>query len=151
MTTDYKNLTFFEAAAVILIVVGVGIIGFQIFVSLPESTQVSLASAIQVFDIKDATVHAWQTDVAVSSAVFTGVKQFQERFYLAAAELMRPVTDGIRQGIDDASVAYNSFTEGFVRLSDSLASNYQGNHVRSGVETSAGGKIMGAYIEQLSQ
>ncbi len=155
MKTDYKNLSLFEAAVVVLIVVGLGLISLQIFIALPEGSRTQLGSALQVFEMSDAVAEVVKTHEIVNRYVFKGVGEFYNEFYLAMSEVLVPVGEGI---LDTTAVAQRtvaaggSFMKEFVQLSDYLASNYANNNTAvTGVEAGAGGKIMGAYLEKLSQ
>jgi hypothetical protein len=56
MTTDYKKLTRYEAALIGMIVLGLAIIGFEIFSSLPGSAQASIKQGMAVLDIHESVV-----------------------------------------------------------------------------------------------
>jgi hypothetical protein len=162
MTTDYRNLSFFDAAAVVMIMVGVSIIGFQIFISLPEQSQADLASAFEVLEMSDAIAEAWQAQLTAHELVFSGMGEFYKEFNVALVETVAPVVEeGTRVSAETySSVAYSyeaavdgiiAAANGFVEVSESLASNYQDNYVSPGVEAGVGGKVMGAFVERLSE
>lgn len=56
MTTDYKKLTRYECALIGMIVLGLAIIGFEIFSSLPINAQVSLKQGMAVLDIHESVI-----------------------------------------------------------------------------------------------
>jgi hypothetical protein len=147
MTTDYKKLTLFEAAVIVLCVAGIGLILFQLFVAMPTSAKNDLATSIQVFDMSDAMQHAFKNQAKVYGLVVGGVESFYAGFYFALVETFTPIA----QDINDARLAVSNLQVAVANLTDSLASNYQNNYVVSGVETDVGGKVMGTFIESFSQ
>jgi hypothetical protein len=144
MTTDYKNLTAFEMAAVFMIVIGISLIGFQVFISLPDQTKTEITTAVQILSMPDVL----DTQLEVNEFVFGGIKEFYNEFYIASYQL---VLDPVMDGIDRVSLNYQKFAAAFKEVSDSLASNYQNNYVQSGVEAGVEGNVLGAYLEKLSQ
>ncbi len=152
MQTDYKNLTLFEVASVIMIAIGIAIIAVQVIVTIgPDARETALVS-LAVLDMQETvadatssigTIISFYNDYAVGGTV-----AFMDKFYQASDELaFQPITQ-------DARVIYNSTEEVFISLvnfSDQLATNYQNNYVSHGVDASVGGQIMGAYIERLSK
>jgi hypothetical protein len=142
MTTDYKNLTLFEAASVLMVAFGVALIGFQMFLALPNEAKTEVASAIQVLEMS----HVWETQMEVNEFVFGGMEEFYKEFYIALVDVMEPVNSGVDQIADSYSQIAYAVTE----YSEMLASNYNHNYVSSGVETN-GGNVLGAFIEKLSQ
>jgi hypothetical protein len=56
MTTDFNKLTRYECALVGMIVLGLAIIGFEIFSSLPNSAQASIKQGMAVLDIHESVV-----------------------------------------------------------------------------------------------
>jgi hypothetical protein len=147
MTTDYKNLTFFEAAAVMMIAIGVALVGFQFFASLPEGGQAKIISAMQVFEMSDAAKEAWSVETTANEYVFAGMGDFYEQFYLALGEVAIPVADEVDATADNFARVANAF----VSVSDTIASNYKDNYAGPGVEAGMGGRVMGAYMERLAE
>lgn len=145
MTTDYKNLSRFEVAAVSMIAIGIALVGFQVFISLPDTAQAKIVDAMQVFEMSDAAQEVWAVEVAVDDFVFDGVEDFYEGMFVAIGEVAMPVADDFsKTGNNFAAVA-----RAFSSVSDNIALNYQDNYVESGVETDMGGRVMGAYFERL--
>lgn len=147
MTTDYKNMNFFETAAVGMIAVGIALIGFQVFIALPSQAQSKVVSAIQVLEMSEPLQEVWSVQVVVNDYVFNGVEDFYEELYIAVGEIALPVADEIEQTAN----VYARVAHSFAEFSDTLALNYNNNYVTSGVETSMGGRVMGSFIERLSE
>ena len=147
MTTDYKNLNYFEAAAVSMIAVGIALIGFQFFIALPTDAQSKVVSALQVFEMSEPLEEVWSVQVAVNEHVFDGVGDFYDEVYVAIGEIALPVADDIEATVK----TYARMAQTVAVYSDTLAANYQSNYVSSGVEASMGGRVMGAFVERLSE
>ncbi|MBX4188331.1 MAG: hypothetical protein KW793_04335 [Candidatus Doudnabacteria bacterium] len=144
----------FEGAAVVMIAVGIGLISMQLFLSLPENKQSKVASSFDVFEMSDAIASVWEVESTVNEYVFNGVEDFYKEFHVAFSDVM-PSPDAeiksIASTLKDVSVAYFEISDSLVHMSETLASNYENNYAVTGVEASVGGKIMGAYIERLSE
>lgn len=144
MTTDYKNLKSTEVLAVAMIAVGVALIGFQIFLALPEQSQSQVVASFQVLEISDAIAEAWQVEVKANDLVFNGVEDFYDEFYVAFMDM---VVEPIAHHLEQTAYAYNSFYEGVVTVSEQFAGNY--GYSQPGVEADRGGKVLGEYFETL--
>ena len=140
MTTDYKNLTPFEVAAVCMIFVGISLIGFQIFISLPDTARAEIVSSLEILSMPDA----FETQVEVNNFVFGSIEEFYRQFYIA---LYQQVLDPVMDGVDKISANYKTFAAAFMEVSESLASNYQSNYVQPGVEANGGGNVLGAFLD----
>jgi hypothetical protein len=84
MKTDFKKLTAFEGALVAMIVLGVAIIGFEIFTSLPTRMQVAFADAVQVFDMQEPVVQ----QAKLLEEVSLSMVRFYDEFNLAFIQTM---------------------------------------------------------------
>jgi hypothetical protein len=80
MKTDFKKLTAFEGALVSMIVLGIAIIGFEIYTSLPARTQVAFADAVQVFDMHEPVVQQVKLLNEVSLSMLRVYDQFNMAF-----------------------------------------------------------------------
>lgn len=147
MTTDYKNLSRFEAAAIVMIAVGIALIGFQFFTALPEGAQNNVVSALQVFEMSEPIAEVWSVQTTVYDYTVGGMGEFYEEFYVALGEIGAPVVEQVAA----TASTYANIAHAVAEYSDTLALNYQNNYVQSGVETSMGGRVMGAFIDQLSK
>jgi hypothetical protein len=145
MTTDYKNLSLFDAAAVSMIAVGIALAGFQIFLSLPQTVQTQVTSALQVFEMSGTVQEVWAIESAANNIVFNGVEDFYDGLFVAIGEVAMPVAEDMSEIAKNFSRIANAFTS----ISDNIALNYQNNYVVPGVEAGMGGKVMGAYVEKL--
>jgi hypothetical protein len=143
MQTNYQNLTAFEAAAVGMVVLGLALIGVQAWVVLPDQAKSDIVDALQVLDANDA----WATQMAVNEFVIGGVAEFNRQFYLSAVEVLGPVVTNAQA---DARRLAGAF-ESFLSWSDTLASNYQNNYALSGVEAGVGGRVLGEYIDKVTE
>ncbi|GEM_PF-3929077 len=143
MKTNYQNLTAFETAAVAMVLLGLALIGLQVWVVLPDEARTDIVDAVQILDARKA----WNTQLAVNEFVFGGMDAFLQQFSIAAVEVFQPVVDNTRVVAGHFRVAFESFTA----LSDTLASNYKNNYVQPGVEAGMGGKVLGAYLEKLAE
>lgn len=145
MTTDYKNLSLFEIAAVSMIAVGIALVGFQVFISLPDTAQAKVTSALQVLEMNEPAGEVWQIQTGVNDLVFHGTETIYNEVLVAIGEIASPVADDIVQTQENFALIARSLN----RISDNIALNYQNNYASSGVETGMGGKVMGAYFEKL--
>ena len=144
MTTDYKNLSLFEAAAVVMIVAGFALISFQVFVSLPSDARSSVVSSLDILAMPDAL----ETQLEVNEFVFGGIEQFYKEFYVASEQMvLKPLAKEARA----MAATFETIADTAADYGEILASNYQANYVQPGVEASVGVKVMGAYINQLSE
>jgi hypothetical protein len=147
MTTDYKNLSRFEIAAVSMIAIGVVLVGAQVFMSLPDTAQAKITGAFQVLEMSGATQEVWEVEMAANEIVFNGMEDFYKELYVAIGEMAMPMAENISKTADNFAAVARAVTS----VSDNIASNYQNNYVMSGVEAGMGGKVMGAYFERLAE
>jgi hypothetical protein len=145
MTTDYKNLSLFEAAAVVMISVGIALVGFQVFISMPDAAQAKVAAALQVLEMSDAAQEIWAVEQAANDIVFNGMEEFLDGFYVALGEVAMPIAGNLEETAGSFTAAMDALNE----VSEHIASNYQNNYVVPGVEGGMGGRVMGAYFEGL--
>jgi hypothetical protein len=144
MKTNYQNLTAFETAAIGMVVLGLGLISFQLFCAMPDQKQDTVVSALQVLDMRET----WQVQVEVTEAVFGGMESFHQEFYVAFGEVMVPVVKQAHGTMLAYASVLSSTVSAFGEYSDILAQSYQNNY-KPGVEAVSGGKILGAYLEKL--
>src|SRR3990167_11507637 len=83
MHTDYSNLKKYEAMIVVLILIGLGIVGCEVYLSLPDNIQVAILQAPQVFDMSEEIAQIGDT----VSMLYDGQAEFHQTFYVAFAEL----------------------------------------------------------------
>lgn len=145
MTTDYKNLSLFEAASIAMIAIGIALVGFQVFLSLPDSTQAKITGSFQVLEMSTAAQDIWGTVDLVNDVAFGGMEEFMEEFYIAMGEVAVPVADNVEQSANNFIALVNAVAV----ASDSIALDYQNNYAALGVEAGMGGRVMGAYFERL--
>jgi hypothetical protein len=145
MTTDYKNLNLFEIAAVSMIAVGIALVGFQVFMSLPQTAQTKVASALQVFEMSGAAQEVWSIESAANNIVLNRMEDFYDGLFVAIGEVAMPVADDVSEIAGNVSRIAHAFSG----ISDNIALNYQNNYATPGVEAGMGGKVMGAYVEEL--
>jgi hypothetical protein len=80
MQSYYKKLTAFEGALVVMIVLGVALIGLEIFVSLPARTQVAFTDAVQIFDMHDSVVEQAELLGQIPDSMIQVYQQFDLAF-----------------------------------------------------------------------
>ena len=95
MQTDFSKLRFFEAAIIGMIFLGLAIIGSEIYLSVPQSAQESIAFALEIFDLHEPiTEQAYQLQelIAVMEDVY---KEFNLAFIQTVEidELAISITD----------------------------------------------------------
>jgi hypothetical protein len=73
MKTNYNNLTFFEMCAVFAVVVGVGLICFEIYTALPQNEKAQVSGAFVMFDMHE--------DFAQSAIGFQSMAFFMQNYY----------------------------------------------------------------------
>src|SRR3954468_1254836 len=52
MKTNYHNLSGFEASVVFVAVLGLGLIGWEIYATLPTPTQTAVTESLAIFDVR---------------------------------------------------------------------------------------------------
>lgn len=149
MTTDYQKLTLFDVAAVFMVVIGLGLVSFQIYTALPESAQAKLSASVQILDVADAAREVVAVQSMVIDFAMTGSEDFYKEFYVASGEVLAPVADQTRSALASLRSAGSTVAQ----LADYMAAvktyNQQYDIARSGVEDTFGGRVMGAYFEKL--
>lgn len=151
MTTDYRNMSYFEAGAVFMIAVGIALIGFQFYVALPDETRTAINSSMDVFNLTEA----WETEKMVYGTFIGGLTDFYDEFYVASAQIMEPVVARAQTDYQTFATAFSSTYDAIAALSEDLAANYSYSYENNsftmpGVEAGAGGKVMGEYFERLT-
>jgi len=68
---------------VVLILIGLGIVGCEVYLSLPDNIQVAILQAPQVFDMSEEIAQIGDT----VSMLYDGQAEFHQTFYVAFAEL----------------------------------------------------------------
>jgi hypothetical protein len=145
MQTDYKNLNGFEVAAIFVAVIGVSLIGVQFYLALPSDVQVSVVAAVEVFNLNEQ----WQVQQEVNEFVFGGIEAFYDEFYIALADIAEPVIDqtvNLARDYRNAAYAVASYAD---YMSASYETNYYGFAQNN--DSSMGGRVMGAFIQKLSE
>jgi hypothetical protein len=145
MKTDYKNLSLFEIAAVSMIAVGIALVGFQVFISLPDTAQAKVTSALQVLEMSTPAQEVWQIQTSANDLVAQGTARIYSEVLIAIGEIAMPVTKDLEKIQENFALVARTLNG----ISDNIALNYQNNYASSGVETGMGGKVMGAYFERL--
>lgn len=112
MKTDYQNLSAFDTAVMMLIVIGVVIIAVSVYLGLNQPQQQKVISATSLLNLNESMVVADET----VSFVFDTSKKFLDEFYLAFIEIAT---------IDKNNFAFmeNSIQK-VLAYSDQLASDY---------------------------
>lgn len=131
MKTNYQNLTGFEAAAVFVAIIGIGLIGFEVYVTLPQRTQIEVVAAFEIFDVREPvakTVSAVDTVLAITEENF---KQFELAFIQ---------TFSFPEEIGEPLIA---FGDSFANYSEAIAANYMRNNFEF---QSDAGRVAGASI-----
>jgi hypothetical protein len=112
MKTNYQNLSLFEGLSVIVAVIGVALIGFEVYASCSSSVQSEIASAFSIFDIHE------QTSATISNIQFVmaTTQAFYDEFDLAFQQTFS-YPDQIGEPILHFASAVGTYA-------DSIAGNY---------------------------
>lgn len=130
-----------------MIIAGLALIGFQIITALPQDARAQVASSVEILDLSET----WQTSIEVNQIVFDGMGDFLEEFRVAFLEVATPSAESV-QGFQPLAAALNGMLQYTDQLAASFEFNYQVNsYVTPGVEAGMGGRILGEYIEKISE
>jgi hypothetical protein len=155
MTTDYENMNLFEAASVVMIAAGLALIGFQFFIALPEHSQQEILTSFNVFDLNETVADATLAYTFINDYGFNSMETFYDEFYKESYQLVvAPLVKDLKVQAQVYTALAHEVSDGFTDWSEYLASNYPSNVGKSvlpGVEANAGGKVMGAFYEKLSE
>jgi hypothetical protein len=137
METDYHKLNWFDASAVVVATIGVGLIGLIVLLALPQNLQKNLASAVQILDVRDGA----NEEVQVILAIFeTGdeVNQVSYRVFSKLALDYRKSLSLPKQ-VQIAIERFGEFSESVSSGTQQQAALVQVNAER--------GEVLGAFID----
>lgn len=149
MKTDFNRLTRFESALVVTIVLGLTIVGFEIFMSLPDHAQVTVGKSLGIFDVNE-TLQITQVGVGEILAV---TSQVQNMFalelanVLAISDELNLLADYANSGIEKTTLAVNAIysTETLVQSGKVL-----GESTYNTTFTECGKKVSNAEVIEIS-
>jgi hypothetical protein len=130
MKTNYNNLTSFEACIILIAVVGVALIGVQIYVSLSRTQQVAITDAFSMFDM-----HQEFAKISDNTQFTLGVMQsFYDQFDVAFVQTFSYP--------DLVGTPVMKFTASFENYSQSVALGYKQNNISNDENV---GQVLGAF------
>jgi hypothetical protein len=149
MTTDYQKLTLFEIAAICMIVIGVALISFQIFIAMPEDVQVKLGTSMQILDMGEAASAVIAIQSTVIDFAMSGTGEFYKEFYIASGQVLSPTVEHAASALAQLKQVGNTIAQVADYMAATKYSNQEYSIVQSGVEDTFGGRVMGVYFERL--
>lgn len=140
MKTNYNNLTPFEVCIVIAAVIGLALIGVEVYVSMPSHQQKAMTAAFSMFDMHEEFVSVANTYTFATGTMQEFYRQFDIAFnqtFSFPEEIGEPVLK-FAKTVND----YSSF----------VAANYQKNLAISQTYNSVNpGEILGAVFKPHAQ
>jgi hypothetical protein len=113
MKTDFKKLTRYECVLISIIVLGLAIIGFEIFASLPNKTQGDITAAFDIFDIHEKVTEQYYqlaSLVDIGDDVFNEFNLAFNQMFAIDEELLA-LSDGLERGYQLAVLGVKNFTD----------------------------------------
>ena len=83
MKHDFQNLSTFDTATVIMIVLGILIVGLTGFLASPDAMAASIKDSVQILDTTDS----WNQSLHLITHVYNTQAEFYEQFYLAFTQV----------------------------------------------------------------
>ena len=138
MKTNYSNLTSFEAATVFVAVVGLGLVGMEIYYTVPTQIQTAVGESATLFDMHEQIRIALDTTENTADILLGTTQEFYDQFAVAFAQTFSyPETVGVPT-IHFATAVSNyskSVAQDYVR-NNSFAAEYAPQIIAAGfVET----------------
>ncbi|MBX4204884.1 MAG: hypothetical protein KW788_01690 [Candidatus Doudnabacteria bacterium] len=133
MKTNYNNLTAFEACAIFIATIGLVLIGFEIYITLPTHQKTAVSDAFGMFDMHE---HVAKVTDKVQFAYMVG-EDFYNQFDLAFTQVFSYP--------DQVGVPVLKFANSLDTYSQSVAYGYRVNNVDQESKT---GQILGAFFDK---
>jgi hypothetical protein len=84
--TNYDNLTSFEAATVFVAIIGIGLVGFEFYVAMPNNLQSNLSEAVSILDIHEEATSLAYSALSNAGIVFDITEEVSSQFALAFSQ-----------------------------------------------------------------
>jgi len=139
MKTDYKKLTWHDTCVVIMITLGVVLVGFELFVSVPETAQQRVVEGFEILDMhEEIALNFNRLDFVLSVS-----QTYMEEFNLAFTELLVIPQEDLEFPNKVASAFEN-----FLQFTETVAAAYQINNNIQNTSLSLApvGQVLGASV-----
>ncbi len=133
MKIDYKKLTGFESALIVMIVAGLLIVGLEIYSGLPQPAQVSIKDAVAVLDMKDSVKNELQTWMDMSDTMLGVYAQINSAFIETVA-----ISDEWNQLSEISTRTYSvamAMLDGGIKTSTAIAGNFEGSVLGTSIDS----------------